>query len=555
MKYKRIVHRVKMSPWRGPVIIYSLIALAVLLPMLRPGYILTLDMVFTPHIPIPDTIGPNYLFQATLHGLNSLLPADVIQKIILFLILFWSGLGMHQLMLQLRPAKTEQGEYEKWGMYLAGALYMINPFTYSRFMAGQYAVLLGYSLLPFFVRALLAFFAQPGRRPALVVAGWLIALSLVSIHTVGLGVLVAVVATVLYAWRHRTRSAQLKAFGIYGALAIAVFLVASSYWLVPLLQGKGNTAEAIRHFETTNQQAFVTIGDGAIEKVANIARLQGFWAEIHALYVLPQDHLPVWGLAALGIWILVIMGGVALWRRWKRAEVLLFAVCALLACSIAVGSLNDWLTRTIPFFAGYREPHKFVAFVALAYAVLAGQAASELFRKASARQRDFVAAGIVALPLLFTPTMFWGFGGQLKPRHYPHDWFAVNEQLNQDQDDYRVLFLPWHQYLTYGFAGRVIASPAPDFYDQPMIVSNDPEFQDATGYNNDPTRQAIAHLLKSPDKRDLADKLAELNVKYVLLAKEHDFRDYSYLNSQKDLRQISETDTLKLYRNEAWRKE
>ena len=43
----------------------------------------------------------------------------------------------------------------------AGIFYMINPFTYDRLMAGQYNVLFGYALLPWFAGALLKFLREP----------------------------------------------------------------------------------------------------------------------------------------------------------------------------------------------------------------------------------------------------------------------------------------------------------------------------------------------------------------------------------------------------------
>jgi len=45
---------------------YSALALAVLLPLLLPGFILTLDMVFTPHIGFPTDVSNTYPLQLLL---------------------------------------------------------------------------------------------------------------------------------------------------------------------------------------------------------------------------------------------------------------------------------------------------------------------------------------------------------------------------------------------------------------------------------------------------------------------------------------------------------
>src|SRR5690242_11575962 len=108
--------------------LYVLVAFVVLMPLLRPGFILTLDMVFTPHLPMPDVTSSSYAFHALLHFLNLLIPADIIEKCLLFAILLLSGIGMHRL-IRLLVAKGRPGE---WGIYTASLFCMLNPFTYSR---------------------------------------------------------------------------------------------------------------------------------------------------------------------------------------------------------------------------------------------------------------------------------------------------------------------------------------------------------------------------------------------------------------------------------------
>ena len=554
---KQLTTWIQTHPKEQPYLVYAAVALLVLGPLLGAGYILTLDMVFTPRLPLPDTVSASYLFRAALHVLNLFVPSEIIQKLVLFCILFFSGVGMHRLMQYLRPTKAEQTEYETWGTYIAGGLYMINPFTYSRFMAGQYSVLLGYALLPFFVRALLSFLVRPKRRSVLALSGWTVAISIVSIHTIGLVLIVAVLGTALYCWRYRRQHQQVKAITLGALATLGIVLVASSYWLVPLIQGESTTAEAVTRFGITDQQAFVTVGGSGLGRLANIIRLQGFWPEGQGLYTLPQERLPGWGLVAIGVWILVGMGGMAMWRRWKRSEVALFALSALIAAILAMGSIHGFLTDTVPFFAGYREPHKFVGLVALAYALFAGQGAISLLHRYKQRSRELSAnlatSLLLILPVAFTPTMLWGFTGQLRTSHYPQDWFALNDFLTQDTSDFKTIFLPWHLYSHYGFAGRLIANPAPDFFEKPMLVSDDPEFAGIKPAILNPQKQRVDRELEHADRSDnLGERLAPVRAKYIVLAKEFDADTYGYLDYQKDLRLISETATLKLYRNEAF---
>jgi hypothetical protein len=77
---------------------YILITAAVMLPLLLPGYILTLDMVFTPELRLPGSVGNDYLWHALLHLLDLLLPSQLIQKAILLSIPLLAAIGMHRLL-------------------------------------------------------------------------------------------------------------------------------------------------------------------------------------------------------------------------------------------------------------------------------------------------------------------------------------------------------------------------------------------------------------------------------------------------------------------------
>jgi hypothetical protein len=540
--------------WRV-VLAYGLAALFILLPLLKPGYILTLDMVFTPMLAMPTTVTSSYLLHAGLHLLNLVIPSEMIEKMLLFTILFLSGLGMHRL-LSVLQSKDMPAVAANWGRYAAGLLYMINPFTYSRFMAGQYSVLLGYACLPFFVAALWRLLNEPSLKKSMVFAAWAVGISIVSIHTLGLAAIVALATLGLAGWRNRKRTnrKQLKQFMQYSLAAGFVFFIVSSYWLLPLMRGTGATATSIATFKASDQTAFATVGDGVAGKLLHVMRLQGFWGERQNLYLLPQDELRAWGLFVVVVWGFVATGIIVVWRQ-NRETAVFFVSCIAIAALLAAGVGTVWLVNHMPLFAGYREPQKFVAVVALGFAVFAGFAVSSLVDTVRTRfMRIGTAIALLFVLVGFTPVMFRGFDGQLTPRHYPADWFAVNRRLNADADDYHVLFLPWHLYMRYQFAGRVIADPGDAFFDKPLLVSDNPELGSVGPAVPNAQKQLIAtHILPhASTSNTLGHQLIPLRVKYVLLAKEFDYRKYDYLDHQTDLQLVSETATLKLYRNTAF---
>jgi hypothetical protein len=527
---------------------YVLVALAVMLPLLLPGFILTLDMVFTPNMPMPEQVSSSYLFYAALHALNTFLPADALQKIMLLAILILSGVGLHRLVRTAVPMTRETGE---WGIAVASIFYMINPFTYSRFMAGQFAVLLGYALLPWLVRSLVLFGRQASVRGALAVAGWLALIGIVSIHTLGDAAVLIVAGLIVAVWRKRS---QLGQYLKYGALALAGFIVASCYWLIPLLSGKGRTAELAATFGSADTQAYATVGGNVITQIFNVLRLQGFWMESKGLYALPQDRAILWGLMAIGVIALVVMGARILWQR-ARAFAAALLLSGLAGLILAVG-LGDW-ARDVPLLNGFREPHKFVALVALAYAVCLAPGIAAFLARARKKSDGWYAVAailVILLPFLFMRVMFWGFDKQLTPRQYPASWTDANWQLQQDREDFNVLFLPWHHYMSYGFAGRIIAHPAPKFFEKPVVVSNDPELGAIDAGKHDPRQAAITQALAGPPDK-LANELAKHDIKYILLAKDLDFRKYDYLRKQPDFKITRDTKDLTIFTNQAWRNE
>jgi hypothetical protein len=498
---------------------YFIVALIIMGPLLAPGYVLTLDMVFAP--PFPDWL----------------------QKLGLLAGFVAAGVGAHRLFTALW--RTDK----RWPAYFAGLFYMINPFVYSRFMAGQYQVLLGYVLLPFFVRAWLLFLREPSLKRAIAASFWLTLISVVSIHTFGLAILAILLfsAAQMYAKRadERWRRNALR----HTAICIVLTLIASSYWLVPALLGQGRTVSAVAGFGSSDLAAFATSPNG-FGWLGNVLSLQGFWGDGKNLYLVPMDIFSWWWLPWIAVWALVIFGMYTSWQK-QRAVTAPFIALIIIAAVLAIGTagtivapLNAWLVGHVPFFAGYREPQKFVALIALGYAYFGAVAVAALAEKIK-----LAVLPLFALPVLIAP-LLPGFYGQLTPRQYPPDWFEANSYLQQANPNAKVLFLPWHLYMPFTFAGRDIANPAPRFFTNPIIISNDPEMAGAKSYASTKDQQEIQTniipILKRSTKT-IAPSLRMLNIRYVILAKELDYKMYANIDVEDGIKLVRETETLKLY--------
>lgn len=536
---------------------YGLLALLVLLPLLKPGYIFALDMVFTPKIRFPQEISPVPL---ALYLLNYVIPSQVIEKILLFLVLFLSGIGMHRLI----PAKKE------WPKYFAAILYIFNPFVFQRLTAGQLGIVEAYALTPFLVKTILDFLDEMNLRRALGIAVLTSVIFAFSLHNGVFAVLFGTVAVFVFLIRNLREPAKIFPILKYGSILILALLLLNVFWLIPFFKGSVLGAQTMSRFSEKDIIGFQSVADPTFGVLFNVAAMYGFWGERSERFISPKDLLPGWHIIFLLIFVVVVWGLVAgLRNRESRFRAITFGTVGVISFILAVGVAHPifapifwFLVRKIPFFVGFRESQKFVALLILSYSFLGGLGLDDILRRFEGLRRIpkklflVIPALFLILPVIYTYPMLWGFGGYLRVTpDYPKDWYEVNEFLNADKADFKVLFLPWHQYMHFSFVGKVIANPAKDFFDKPVIQGDNIEFGPIYTQVRKPSSIYIEKnfVKAAPNVTDMGKKLIPLKVKYVILAKEVDFQKYSYLDSQKDLKLVMDTETLSVYLNEEFK--
>lgn len=529
---------------------YTSVAMLIMLPLLGPGYIFALDMVFGPDIRLPDDINASYPFYGLLYVISYGLPVWVIQKILLVLIIILSGIGAHRLTGQL--LRDNKSDIKQWGCYFAGILYVVNPFTYVRFMDGHFSVLLGYALLPFFVRVLfeLLFDKKFSWKTSLRLALYAVAISVVSIHAIGYLVVITFAALLVFVWKNKQNRRVLKQATIWGGFAVALFLALSSYWIIPTLLKDTQRERLVNSFDERYFLSFRTNGANDMGVVGNVLTMNGYWGDREDRYTLPRDVIPLWPLFFFGIFLLAVAG---LSRSHKDSRVQTLLIGAIVSAVLAIGIaavpfsyINDVFIRYLPFFRGFREPQKFVSLIVLFYAVTGGVGLANLLQnKVAKNYRPWLIVLALILPFLYTPTFLWGFAGQLKSRDYTADWALVDQQYVRNAQG-KVLFLPWHQYMYFDFAGRVIANPAPVYFGKKVIAGDNAEIGLIGRQQQNNQSEMIEEILTNNQRPDLVNRLADLDIEYIILAKTTDWQEYSFLNSS-GINKIKETDSLVVY--------
>jgi len=532
------IHRHR-SRWDLLYLLGALLAVAglVVAPLTGRGWVLLLDWIPGPYAQL---VGPGFF---GLHGgLNlSLLPSILIgvlshvlgadiNWLVLAALFPIAGLAVAHLVGRSLP--------ERLG---AALLYSVNPFVVERLFAGQPIILLAYAILPLVVRSLLEAPERQGVRrltPVLWLAP-LIAVAPQFSWIAGIPLLAVI------AWRRFSP----RALG-WAALVLAVLAASCVYLIVPTL----GHASAV-NLPTSMLADLATKAIPGTSLYLTTAGLYGFWRP--AAYVTP-DVAAGWPFLLAAILVVAAAGAYSAMRDHERRP-LAFVVLSsgvagyflALGNQGPTGPLFTWAYLHVPLFALMREAEIFAALVALAYAVCFAWGVGYLVGVARSRRGRLASAALaVALPLAYTPTIFWGLGGKVTPSRIPPSWATANRLMGTGTG--KVLFLPWHQYLSFPFTGgRVIANPAPQFFSRPTIAGDNVQFPNLETQSTSP-RGAFLDFLIGEDHATthLGAILAPLGVSYVVLSKTVDWRSYAWLNSQVDITRILDTPTLEVWRND-----
>lgn len=470
----------------------SAVALAVLGPLLLGrGFWLVGDMVFVPEQPWKsawlglDGALPRAVPMDALVSLASyVVPGDLVQKALLLGGFLAAGLGVARLV----------REHAWFSRAAAITLFCWNPWVHERLLIGQWAILLGYLVLPWVALAALRL-----RRDPRDIAPAAVVLVLSSVCSPSSGVMAAGVLAVLGLTRDRR--------GWWRAALVAV--IANLPWLVPAL-----SADAVRVSTDGVFAGFAARAESGAGTLASVLSLGGIWKTS----ILAGERTSA--LLVLLSCLLSITALVGLWRgapdraRWLG----LGAVALVLALLPTVGpgaDLLEELGSAVPGLALLRDSHRFLAPLGLVLAVGAAHAAT-LIRAQVRPGRGALWSGVVLLvaaPVVLLPSLAWGGGGEIERSSYPRAWADVAGIVGPD--DITVV-LPWAgSYRGFDWNHRrAVLDPAPRYLPGTVLVDDSVRLTDTVVPPEDPRVVAVSRAL---DDDDPAAALREQGVRWVLV--------------------------------------
>ncbi len=133
--------------------------------------------------------------------------------------------------------------------------------------------------------------------------------------------------------------------------------------------------------------------------------------------------------------------------------------------------------------------------------------------------------------MLWTPYILLGLWGQIKPINYPEYWSTINQQFvnsrcyNPNNDDSKILVLPWHLYTSYSWTQKVSANPAAYYFDcDNLLIGSNMELGNVYDNSGNTLGTKVSKWVQTHDTLDLPS-----NVQAILLFKDVDWKDYNFI--------------------------
>ncbi|SFW69770.1 hypothetical protein [Amycolatopsis australiensis] len=428
----------------------ALLAFAVCAPLLGRGFVLGYDMVFAPRqYFVPDAFGLGSTLprsvpaDAAVALATTVLPGDIVQKVVLLAAVFFAALGAGRLV----PT-----EYVGTRLVAATA-YAWTPYLAERLLIGHWPLLLTYACLPWIAAAgLAARRHEPHALPKLVIA------CAPAVLTPPGGVLAAAVMATAAGSRR-----------LWQTIPIAVVL--NLPWLVPAFVNAEGTFS-----DPAGVPAFSARAESWGPALFSVLGLGGIW---NAETVPGSRAMPLVPVLTLVVAALAVAGLGPLTKKWGKAparSVFLLGVAGVLLASLATlpggHALLTAATRHLPGAGLLRDAQKWVAWWALPLALGLALAVEALAAKLkTARGRVALVTAAAVLPLLAMPDLAWGGWGRLGTAQYPPDWRAVSDVLGDRPGD--VLAVPLSAFRGFAWnGGRTQLDPAPRVLPRPVLVDD-----------------------------------------------------------------------------------
>lgn len=476
-------------------------ALLVLAPLLAPGYVLHLDMVFVPHQTLlPWNLGigaglPRSVPQdAVVSLLAGPLPGQLVQKAVLLAIFVLAGIGAGRLSRTSLALSLATASIYVWSPYLAG-----------RLLIGHWGLLWAYALLPWVIAA--AREAATTRRwypfALLCGVGALVPTGGIALALAGLPLAVG--------FGSRLRR------GTKWLLPALVLLLNAPWWLPSVRGGAAGMSDPL------GLEVFGARADGPGGVLLSVLAGGGVWNSQVAL----GSRSTIVAAFVVIVVLFLAASGYPLLLRARRPEAVWLGVLGIagvlwawLSGVAADVGLFTFLVSDVPGGGLLRDGQKWTLYWVLLIALCAPLGLGRVSTRTQGSAPRILAIALIVLPLAAMPDLVWGGFGRLHTATYPASWSQLRTGLSADPRTGDVVALPWTPYRKFSWnEGSVVLDPLPRYLTR-TVVWNDSLPVTLAGRlvavgGDDPRAAAVGAAIASG--RPLAEVLPGLGVRWAVL--------------------------------------
>ncbi len=501
---------------------YALVlALLVVAPLLRPGYLLLRDAVSTPRSYLSDTaLGLTSAPRATPQDFavslaSHLVDGGIVVKALLVLGLWLAGWGAAGLAATALPSAGVGGQF------VAITLAIWNPYVAERLLQGHWSLLVGYGCLPWVATTMLKLRSRGGTagdRGAgwgdfLALAFWI---ALAGLTPTGL-MLAATVALVCVAAPVRGPGRPRPRW-LCAAAAMGSALVAALPWLTASEMGSSLTSDPAAN--ALGVAMFAPRAEPGLGTLVSLASLGGIWNG----EAVPSSRTTLFAILSATVLLGVVAAGLpAVVRRPMAVPLLALAAVSVLGpAALSTGPGLHLLRAVIdaaPGLGVLRDGQKWVALAVPGY-TLAGAGAVETLRRRLkplgplgplrpvGPHTPQVTASVCCLALILAlPDLAWGAWGKVAPVHYPSGWAAVAAAINNEPGHPGwIAVLPAGMMRRFGWSGPApVLDPLPRWLRADVLTTGDLAISGVTVPGEGARARAVEQLLLSgPDPSAVA---------------------------------------------------
>lgn len=514
------------------LLFFAVLTALIVAPLWQNGYLFLLDWSIG-----SGSVDPwqHSILQMILIEIGAHMPYEIFQKILLSGMIFFLGIGGY-IFARQAVLSDETEVVRDVVSYIGGVFMIFNPFVYARLIDGQWYVVLGMICILYMIIFLMCFRYAQNKKDMIYAILWATSAVMFLQHAIFF-VLAICGIFFTFLWKENNT----KNILLWVSILCSVLFFANANIFVGYVMSLSEEKVDVAQFNSEHRQVFHTIDNGYASLYTNVLSLHGYWGEREDHFFSTQAHVYLWKpiFAALCIFIMIGM-----WHKRNDWSMRFFLSIGFVAYILSMGDegifapVSDIFYTYVPFYEGMREPHKWVLVLVICfdYTMLCGIA--YVMQKSIKNIYAYIYGFfLIVIIILYTPTMTWGFLGQVVPQNFPEEWLAVRAHFGCGSIMGKILFLPWHQYMEMDFLhDKKIANPARNFFGECVMSGDNIEAKHIyTQRSNDRSacieKYAEMEIFDAHVCKEFVHDMQGLSVNRIIMSKSEDFEKYAWITS------------------------